>query len=136
MKKNENEFFDLVKENSTFLQEFLHRLLEPPSEQHFHSVSINKNQLIDRYEEAVRDLIHRYPSAHIYRKEQQPPPPPPPPLSIRSNRTSNLITPIQMPVVVHQQRPLQQPHRSEPRGSSPMQQDNEEHGSLPPPSSI
>ena len=93
--------------------------------------------MIDRYEEAVRDLIHRYPSAHTHRKEHQPQLPP---LSARSNRTTNLITPIQIPVVIHhhqqQQRPLQQSHRPEPRSSSPMQQDNEEQGSLPPPSSI
>lgn len=126
----------LGTERSTFLGDFVQRLLEPPLDPHYHSVSINKHQLIERYEEAVQDIIHRYPSANIFRKEQQPLPP------TRSNRTSNFITPLQIPVVIQQQspsvlpRPLQQSDRSDPRGSSPMQQDNEEQGSLPPPSSI
>lgn len=134
--KQYNEMLILGTERSNILGDFVQRLLEPPLDQHFHSVSINKHQLIERYEEAVRDVIHRYPSVNILRKEQQPIPP------TRSNRTSNLITPIQIPVLIQQQtpsvlpRPLQQPDRSDPRGSSPMQQDNEEQGSLPPPSSI
>jgi hypothetical protein len=117
--------FILATERSAFLEEFLQRLLEPPIGQHFHSVSINKNQLIERYEETVRDLIHRYQLFHTHRNEQQ--------SLIRSNRTLSLITPVQIPVVMHQQpRTI---HRIDPRSSSPMQQGDEEPQSLPPPSS-
>jgi hypothetical protein len=111
----------LATERSSFLEEFLQRLLEPPVGQHFHSVSINKNQLTERYEETVRDLIHRYQLFHTHRHEHQP--------LIRSNRTLNLITPLQIPVVMHQ------PPRTIPRSSSPMQQGDEESQSLPPSSS-
>jgi hypothetical protein len=121
----------LATERSLSLEEFLQRLLEQPVGQHYHSVSINKHQLIERYEEAVRDLIHRHPSFISHTNEQQPP--------IRTNRTSSLTASIQIPVVIHQQQQQQQrsvyQYRPDPRGSSPMQQGDDEQGSLPPPSS-
>lgn len=52
----------LATERSSSLDEFLQRLLEQPISQHYHSVSINKHQLIERYEEAVRELQQRYPT--------------------------------------------------------------------------
>jgi hypothetical protein len=83
---------------------------------------------MERYEEAVRDLIHRHPLFISPRNEQQ--------FSLRSNRTSSLIAPVQIPVVIHQQpRTNHQYHRSDPRGSSPMQQGDDEQESLPPSSS-
>ncbi|CAF1147249.1 unnamed protein product [Adineta steineri] len=97
------------------LEEFLQRLLEQPVGQHYHSVSINKHQLFERYNDAVRDLIHRYPSFINHRNEQQ------------SSNRSNLIAPIQIPIVIH--------HRTDPRGSSPMQQGGDEQETLPPSSS-
>ncbi len=123
-----NEIEILATERSVFLEEFLQRLLEPPVGQHFHSVSINKHELIERYEDVVRDLIHRYPS-FIHQKN-------PAQSSIRTNRTSSLTAPVSIPVVIsQQQRTIHQFPRSDPRDSSPMQQDNEEQESLPPHSS-
>ncbi|CAF0892278.1 unnamed protein product, partial [Didymodactylos carnosus] len=46
----------------TLLEEFLQRLLEQPIGQHYHSVSINKNNLFERYEEAVHHLYDKYPT--------------------------------------------------------------------------
>ncbi|CAF3727151.1 unnamed protein product [Rotaria sp. Silwood1] len=147
-------------EHSILLEEFLQRLLEQPVGQHYHSVSINKHQLIERYEETVRDLIHRHPSFFTHKNEQ--------PSPMRSNRTTNVIGSVQIPVVIHhhqqppqqqhhqqplqqqqhhqqplqqqqqqqqplqqQQRPIQQ-YRSNQRGSSPMQQGDDEQEPLPP----
>jgi hypothetical protein len=129
--------FYLATERSISLEEFLQRLLEQPVGQHYHSVSINKHQLVERYEEAVRDLVHRYSSFAGNINEQQFP--------ARSNRTSSLTAPVQIPIIIQQQRSVQQ-HRplnnpsgnlpiNDPRGSSPMQQGDDEQGSLPPPSS-
>ncbi|CAF3845140.1 unnamed protein product [Rotaria magnacalcarata] len=121
-------------EHSILLEEFLQRLLEQPVGQHYHSVSINKHQLLERYEETIQDIIHRYPSFFTHKTEQQSP--------IRSNRTTSLIGSIPIPIVIHQQQQQQQQHRSvhqhrskNKRGSSPMQQDDDEHNSRPPPSS-
>jgi hypothetical protein len=123
-----NEIEILATERSVFLEEFLQRLLEPPVGQHFHSVSINKHELIERYEDVVRDLIHHYPS-FIYQKN-------PAQSSIRTNRTSSLTAPVSIPVVIsQQQRIIHQFPRSDPRDSSPMQQGDEEQESLPPHSS-
>ncbi|CAF3719635.1 unnamed protein product [Rotaria sordida] len=118
-------------EHSIVLEEFLQRLLEQPVGQHYHSVSINKHQLIERYEETVRDLIHHNPSFFTHKNEQQSP--------VRSNRATNVIGSVQIPIVIHhhqqqQQRPIQQ-YRSNQRGSSPMQQGDDEQDSLPPSSS-
>ncbi|CAF1306227.1 unnamed protein product, partial [Didymodactylos carnosus] len=46
----------------TLLEEFLQRLLEQPIGQHYHSVSINKNNLFSRYGEAVQYLYNKYPT--------------------------------------------------------------------------
>lgn len=129
MKKTNKRWIEILEtERSRYLEEFLQRLFEPPVGQHFHSVSINKHQLIERYEEAVKDLIHRYPSFITHKNEQQ--------SSTRSNRTTSLIAPIQIPVVIHQQpRTIHQYHGNNPRGSSPMQQGDDEQESLPPSSS-
>jgi hypothetical protein len=125
--------FVLATERTLSLEEFLQRLLEQPIGQHYHSVSINKHQLVERYDEAVRDLIHRYPSFAgntIEQQQQQSP--------NRSNRTPVLTGPVSIPVVIQQQ------HNSssetmpviDPRGSSPMQQgDDEQDTNLPPSSS-
>ncbi|CAF1020451.1 unnamed protein product [Adineta ricciae] len=122
-------------ERTLSLEEFLQRLLEQPIGQHYHSVSINKHQLVERYDEAVRDLIHRYPSFSGNTVEQQQSQSP-----NRSNRAS-----VSIPVVIHhhhQQQPQQQQHHNptpetmptiDPRGSSPMQQgDDEQDPPLPP----
>ncbi|CAF4151954.1 unnamed protein product, partial [Adineta steineri] len=111
-------------ERTLSLEEFLQRLLEQPIGQHYHSVSINKHQLVERYDEAVKDLIHRYPSFSGNTNEQ-------PQSPNRSNRTSVLTAPVSIPVVIQQ--------HSEPssesmpiinlRGSSPMQQDDDEQDS-------
>ncbi|CAF3297407.1 unnamed protein product [Rotaria socialis] len=82
-------------EHSILLEEFLQRLLEQPVGQHYHSVSINKHQLLERYEETIQDIIHRYPSFFTHKTEQQSP--------IRSNRTTNLIGSIPIPIVISQQ---------------------------------
>ena len=123
--------FILATERSLSLEEFLQRLLEQPVGQHYHSVSINKHQLIERYEEAVRDLIHRHPSFMGHTNDQQ--------SSLRSNRTSSVTGSVQIPIVIHHQQQPQQrsgyQYRLEPRGSSPMQQGDDEQGSLPPSSS-
>ena len=126
-----NSFF-LATERTLSLEEFLQRLLEQPIGQHYHSVSINKHQLVERYDEAVRDLIHRYPSFAGNTVEQQQSQSP-----NRSNRAS-----VSIPVVVHHhQQPQQQHHNPtpetmptiDPRGSSPMQQgDDEQEPPLPP----
>lgn len=134
--------YHLANEHSLVLEEFLQRLLEQPVGQHYHSVSINKHQLLERYEENIRDIIHRHPTFFTHKPEQQ--------SSIRSNRTTSLIGSVPIPVVIHQQhqhhqhhqhqhqhhqhRPLHQ-HRPTQRGSSPMQQGDDEHDSRPPPSS-
>lgn len=124
LKRKIFEFVFLATERSYYLEDFVQRLLEPPTGQHFHSVSINKNQLVERYGEILRGLIERYPTFFNYKTEQQ--------LSLRSN----LITPIQIPVVIHQQpRTIHRIHRSNPRGTSPMQQGDDEQESLPPSSS-
>ncbi|CAF3634590.1 unnamed protein product [Rotaria sordida] len=125
-------------ERSLSLEEFLQRLLEQPIGQHYHSVSINKHQLVERYEEAVRDLIHRYPSFSGSTTDQQQQQSP-----NRSNRTPVLTAPVPIPVVIPQQQQQQQENRLpenmpviDPRGSSPMQQgDEEQESSLPPSSS-
>lgn len=126
----------LATERTLSLEEFLQRLLEQPVGQHYHSVSINKHQLVERYDEAVRDLIHRYPSFSGNTNEQQQQQSP-----TRSNRTS-----VSIPVVIHHhhQQP-QQPQQQQinpipetipavdPRGSSPMQQgDDDQDPPLPP----
>ena len=123
----------LVTDRSLSLEDFLQRLLEQPVGQHYHSVSINKNQLIERYEETVRDLVQRYPSfASNHADEHRP--------SVRSNRTSNAMATVQIPIVFRRARSIPQ-HRTGsipviyPRGSSPMQQDEdgqEPSSALPP----
>ena len=120
----------LATERSICLEEFLQRLLEYPLGQHYHSVSINKHQLISRYEEAVRELIHRYPSLPGYAVEQKALWTP------RSVRSTSLNTPVSIPVVIQHS---QAQHRatgitvSHPRGASPMQQGGEEQQPCPPP---
>lgn len=106
------------------MEEFLQRLLEQPIGQHYHSVSINKHQLVERYDEAVRDLIHRYPSFSNNPTDQQPQSP---------NRTSVLTGPVSMPVVIHQINRTPEPTPViDPRGSSPMQQGDDEQDSAVP----
>ena len=127
--------FLLATERSLSLEEFLQRLLEQPIGQHYHSVSINKHQLAERYDDAVRDLIHRYPSFSgntIEQQQQQSPG--------RSNRTAVLTASVSIPVVIQQ--PNRVPENTpviDPRGSSPMQQGDDEQesssSSLPPSSS-
>ncbi|CAF3346482.1 unnamed protein product [Rotaria sp. Silwood1] len=123
-------------ERSLSLEEFLQRLLEQPIGQHYHSVSINKHQLVERYDEAVRDLIHRYPSFSGNTTEQQQHQQQSP---NRSNRTSVLTAPVPIPVVIQQEQQNRVPENMpviDPRGSSPMQQgDDEQDSSLPPSSS-
>ncbi|CAF3325058.1 unnamed protein product [Rotaria socialis] len=118
-------------ERSLSLEEFLQRLLEQPIGQHYHSVSINKHQLVERYDEAVRDLIHRYPSFSGNTTDQQQQSP------NRTNRTSVLTAPVQIPVVIQQSNRLPENMPAiDPRGSSPMQQgDDEQESPLPPTSS-
>lgn len=104
-------------ERSLSLEEFLQRLLEQPIGQHYHSVSINKHQLVERYDDVIRDLIHRYPSFssnHSLEQQQQQTQSSP----SRSNRTA-----ISIPIVTQQQNPMA---TIDPRGSSPMQQDDNE----------
>jgi len=124
--------FFLATERSLSLEEFLQRLLEQPIGQHYHSVSINKHQLVERYDEAVRDLIHRYPSFSGNTTEQQQQQSP-----NRSNRTAVLTAPVPIPVVIQQQnRSPENLPVIDPRGSSPMQQgDDEQESPLPPSSS-
>ena len=119
--------FLLATERSISLEEFLQRLLEQPIGQHYHSVSINKHQLVERYNEAVADLIYRYPSFSGNTTEQQQQQSP-----NRSNRPAVLTAPVS----------IQQPNRSpehmpviDPRGSSPMQQGDDEQEPPIPPSS-
>ena len=113
----------LATERSLSLEDFLQRLLEQPVGQHYHSVSINKNQLIERYEETVRDLVQRYPVFGSNRLDEQRP-------TVRSNRTSNVMATVQIPIVFSRARSIPQ-HRTGsipviyPRGSSPMQQDDD-----------
>ncbi|CAF3670140.1 unnamed protein product [Adineta steineri] len=113
-------------ERTLSLEEFLQRLLEQPIGQHYHSVSINKHQLVERYDEAVKDLIHRYPSFSGNTNEQ-------PQSPNRSNRTSVLTAPVSIPVVIQQQQHSEPSSESMPitnlRGSSPMQQDDDEQDS-------
>ncbi len=96
-------------------------------------MSINKHQLVERYDEAVRDLIHRYPSFSGNTTEQQQQQQSP----NRSNRTSVLTAPVSIPVVIQQQnRSPEAMPVIDPRGSSPMQQgDDEQELPLPPSSS-
>ncbi|CAF4130771.1 unnamed protein product, partial [Rotaria sp. Silwood1] len=109
--------------------EFLQRLLEQPVGQHYHSVSINKHQLIERYEETVRDLIHRHPSFFTHKNEQASP--------MRSNRTTNVIGSVQIPVVIHHhQQPPQQQHHQQPsqqqqHHQQPLQQQQQQHHQQP-----
>lgn len=115
----------VATERSLSLEEFLQRLLEQPIGQHYHSVSINKHQLVERYDEAVRDLILRYPSfsGNTTTEQQQRSP----------NRTA-----VSIPVVIHQQQTRSPENMPviDPRGSSPMQQgDDEQESPLPPTSS-
>lgn len=121
--------FYLATERSLSLEEFLQRLLEQPIGQHYHSVSINKHQLTERYDEAVRDLIHRYPSFSNNPVDQQPQQQSP----TRSNRTSVLPGPVSIPVVIQQTNRAPDPTPViDPRGSSPMQQgDDEQDSSVP-----
>lgn len=90
----------LATERSLSLEEFLQRLLEQPIGQHYHSVSINKHQLVERYDDVVRDLIHRYPS---FSGQQQSQPS------------------VSIPIVLQQPNaPSESMPMIEPRGSSPM----------------
>lgn len=119
--------FCLATERSLSLEEFLQRLLEQPIGQHYHSVSINKHQLVERYDEAVRDLIDRYPSFSGNPTDQQPQSP------NRSNRAAVLTAPVSIPVVPQQLNRAPEPALAiDPRGSSPMQQgDDEQDSSVP-----
>jgi hypothetical protein len=120
-------------ERSLSLEEFLQRLLEQPIGQHYHSVSINKHQLVERYDEAVRDLIHRYPSFSSTNTDQQPQQQQSP---NRSNRAAVLTAPVSIPVVIQQaNRSSESMPVIDPRGSSPMQQGDDEQDSSVPPSS-
>ena len=99
--------------------------------QHYHSVSINKHQLVERYDETVRDLIHRYSlfSDNTIEQQQQQSP-------TRSNRAPILTPSVPIPIVIQQ--PNHLPENMpviDPRGSSPMQQDDDEQDSSLPPSS-
>lgn len=120
----------LATERSLCLEEFLQRLLEYPLGQHYHSVSINKHQLVSRYEDAVRELVHRFPSMSTYAVEQ------PTSWTTRSIRSTSLNTPVSIPVVIHHS---QAQHRAagitvgHPRGASPMQQGGEEQQQPCPP---
>ncbi|UJR30705.1 hypothetical protein I4U23_018225 [Adineta vaga] len=71
------------------LQAFLERLRAQPISQHGHSLSVDKQHLIERYQETVRDLIRRYPTFF-----QETP--------LRFNRSSNLLGPVQIPVRINQ----------------------------------
>jgi hypothetical protein len=123
-------FVYLATERSLSLEEFLQRLLEQPIGQHYHSVSINKHQLVERYDEAVRDLIHRYPSFSGTSTDQQPQQQQSP---NRSNRAAVLTAPVSIPVVIQQANRSSEPMPViDPRGSSPMQQgDDEQDSSVP-----
>jgi hypothetical protein len=126
-------FVCLATERSLSLEEFLQRLLEQPIGQHYHSVSINKHQLVERYDEAVRDLIHRYPSFSSTNTDQQPQQQQSP---NRSNRAAVLTAPVSIPVVIQQaNRSSESMPVIDPRGSSPMQQGDDEQDSSVPPSS-
>jgi len=85
------------------LEDFLQHLHDSPYQQHCHSVSINKHQLIERYEDIVSDIYRRYPT-HFTRRTSQ-------------------LTSIQIPVVLHQAQ------RIDPCSISPMQQDDDEQES-------
>lgn len=120
------------------LEEFLQRLLEQPVSQHYHSVSINKHQLVERYDETVRDLQLRYPS--FVAKPNEPTLPQASP--IRSNRTTSLPTPpVSIPLVIQQQahRSMDNPSEVLPvadrSDSSPMRQGDLDE-SLPLPSTL
>ena len=65
-----SSLLNLATEHSLSLEEFVHCLLEPPGGQHNHSVTINKHQLVERYETTIKDLIHRFPS-FVGRKNEQ-----------------------------------------------------------------
>ena len=120
----------LATERTLSLEEFLQRLLEQPIGQHYHSVSINKHQLVERYDEAVRDLIHRYPSFSGNTNEQQQQQSP-----NRTNRASVLTAPVSIPVTIqHENRSPENMPVIDPRGSSPMQQGDDEQESPIPPS--
>ena len=118
----------LATERSISLEEFLQRLLEYPLGQHYHSVSINKHQLISRYEEAVRELVHRFgPTPSLAHEPQA--------SSVRTTRATSLNTPVSIPVVIHHS---QQQHRAagiaagHSRGAVPMQQGGDEQPCPPP----
>ena len=126
-----SSFVCLATERSLSLEEFLQRLLEQPIGQHYHSVSINKHQLVERYDEAVRDLVHRYPSFSGTSTDQQPQQQSP----NRSNRAAVVTAPVSIPVVIQQANRSSEPMPViDPRGSSPMQQGDDEQDSSVPPS--
>lgn len=118
----------LATERSLSLEEFLQRLLEQPISQHYHSVSINKHQLVERYDETVRDLQLRYPSFFAKSNDSSLPQISP----VRSNRTTSLPTPpVSIPIVIQQQthRSMDNPSEILPvttdrQDSSPMRQDD------------
>ena len=102
-------------ERSLSLEEFLQRLLEQPIGQHYHSVSINKHQLVERYDDAVRDLQNRYPTFFNNFSEQRASP----------NRTASSM---QNDSCLGENVP-ERPFVNDPRGSSPMQQDDDQQES-------
>jgi hypothetical protein len=85
----------LAGKRSILLEEFIQRLFEQPTDQHYHSVSINKNNLFERYEEVVRDLIRRQPTlinerCHEMQRS-----------SVPTVRATNPMPSVSIPVVVH-----------------------------------
>lgn len=124
--------FSSAPERLKSLEEFFQRLLEQPVGQHYHSVTINKTQLMERYEQIVRELYRHYPSFAVNRTHQQQE-------TNRTVRTTGAVSSVSIPIVIHRTAALSSSHT---HGSSAVQHENVEatgtassSGSLPPSSS-
>ena len=51
----------LANERSVFLETF-ERLFDQPTNQHQHHLSIKTDHLVERYQNAIQELIHQYPT--------------------------------------------------------------------------
>ncbi|CAF1056361.1 unnamed protein product [Adineta ricciae] len=73
---------------SASLEAFLERLLEQPTDQHQHHLSIKTDHLVERYQTTIQELFHQYPT-----------------LRHRLDISSVLLEPIQIPITINRSDP-------------------------------
>ncbi|CAF1400668.1 unnamed protein product [Adineta ricciae] len=69
---------------SIYLETFLERLFEQPTNQHQHNLSIKTDHLVERYQTTIQELIRQYPT-----------------LRHRLDISSVLLEPIQIPITIN-----------------------------------